>query len=146
VFEQTLPAGTYAVVGFEHVGPTAVAARLIFPGSVHRPGTVAGITLGSRTFQGFYEGLFGIYGHFKTISLPYVEVLTTAADAVNQHEGYLRVCRVGDLDHPGSLGYQASPAQASPGPAAAQVLGSPAPPGLAAGGSAPGLAAAPLHS
>jgi len=104
-FDQTLPAGTYAVVGFEHIGATAISARLIFPGCVHRPATVAGTKLGSRTYQGFYEGLFGIYGHFKTISLPYVEVLTTASDVANQHEGYLRVIRVGDLDHPGALGH-----------------------------------------
>ena len=41
VLEQSLPAGTYDVVGFEHIGGTAIAARLIFPGSVYRPGTVA---------------------------------------------------------------------------------------------------------
>jgi hypothetical protein len=106
-FDQTLPSGTYAVRGFEHIGPTAIAARLIFPGSVFRPGTVAMTSVGARTHRAFYEGSFGMFGVFRTISPPYVEVLTTGADNpggsldANGHEGYLRIVRLGDLaaDH-----------------------------------------------
>jgi hypothetical protein len=96
-FDQTLPSGTYVVVGFEHTGPSAVGARLIFPGSNHRPGTVASPLVGNRTYQGFYDGSFGAYGAFRTTSPPYVEVLASANDATGSHEGYMRLVRVGDL-------------------------------------------------
>jgi hypothetical protein len=139
-FEQTLPSGTYAVVGHEHVGDKAVAARLIFPGSVHRPATIAEGKLASRTAQGFYEGLFGVLGHFKTISLPYVEVLTAEKAKVAAHEGYLRVARVGDVDHPLGQGATHHAAHTVAAHAPAPSHGAPR---LAVGAPAPGVAPAP---
>jgi hypothetical protein len=95
-FDQTVPSGTYEVIGFEHAGPTAVGARLNFPGRVCRPGTVATPSVNFRTCEIFYNGSFGALGTFQTISPPAIEVLCTAGDT-GQHEGYLRVARVGDL-------------------------------------------------
>jgi hypothetical protein len=99
VFDQTIPAGTYAVTGFEHTGTaggSAIAARLVFPGSVYRPGTVATQLVTERTSQYFYDGAFGVLGTFQTISPPSIEVLCTSPDTV-AHEGYIRVVRIADL-------------------------------------------------
>jgi hypothetical protein len=107
VFDQTLPSGTYAVIGFEHSGPSVVGARLNFPGQVFRPGVVGQTTPGGRTNWAFYNGTFGLYGVFRTIAPPSVEVLTVTqnpqqpGDIPNQtHEGYVRVVRLGDVDMP----------------------------------------------
>lgn len=105
VFDQVIPSGTYEVIGFEHAGTTAIGARLIFPGSVYRPGTIANTSVAQRTFEGFYNGSFGIYGTFQTISPPAVEVLCTATDAA-PHEGYMRLIRVGDLTAQQTHGHQ----------------------------------------
>lgn len=68
VFDQAFPSGTYAVTGLEFTGPGAVAARIVFPGSLYRPGVLAqpGSLLASpptvgatRTAQSFYDGSFG---------------------------------------------------------------------------------------
>jgi hypothetical protein len=96
-FEQTLPSGTYAVIGFEHTGPSAVAARLVFPGSAFRPGTVAMTSKGARTFDRVYDGSLGTYGIFRTAAPPAIEVLASSSDLITSHEGFLRVIRVGDL-------------------------------------------------
>lgn len=105
VFDQVIPSGTYEVIGFEHAGTTAIGARLIFPGSVYRPGAVATTSVASRTFESFYNNSFGAYGTFQTISPPAVEVLCTANDA-NSHEGYMRLIRIGDLTAQQSHGHQ----------------------------------------
>src|SRR5262249_38123432 len=106
-FDQTIPSGTYAVVGFEHWSPTSIAARIVFPGSPRRPGTLSQnnkviegpnpnvFDANARTHDIFYHGSLGVYGMFQTTAPPSIEVLTTGADA--SHEGYLRVVRVGDL-------------------------------------------------
>jgi hypothetical protein len=106
-FYQSLPPGNYAVVGFEHWSPNAVAARLIFPGLHMRPGTLsmAGSATSAtgnssvfpsdkRTDRLFYEGGIGVYGNFNSFAPPSFEVLSEGTDSV--HEGYLTVIRMGD--------------------------------------------------
>jgi hypothetical protein len=93
-----LPSGTYAVIGFEHHGPSAIAARLVFPGSPFRPGTVATVDSGERTFDRFYDGSLGTYGIFRTTAEPSVEVVISGSDTFDQHSGHLRVVRVGGLN------------------------------------------------
>lgn len=92
-WEQDLPAGTYAVVGMDHIGPTAMAARLIWPDSRYRPGVLAHISaaasFASPLFQGGRLGVMGTFTH----ELPGVEVLCTGDDAT--FEGLLRVVRIG---------------------------------------------------
>jgi hypothetical protein len=98
LFDQTIPSGTYAVVGFEHTGPTAVAARLNFPGHPYRPGVVAQTSVSGRTADPFYDSTFGVYGTFRTLALPSVEVLASGNDVPSSsHEGYMQVIRLGGL-------------------------------------------------
>ena len=106
-FDQAFPAGTYAVVGLEFTSPGAVVARLVFPGSVLRPGvvaqpgTLAGATVGAaRTHRYFYDGTLGVFGTFQTSAPPSVEVFSINADAAATQEGYLRVIRIGDVGMP----------------------------------------------
>src|SRR5262249_35161743 len=80
-FDQTIPSGTYAIIGFEHWSPTAIAARIVIPSQLPRPGVVAmngGIAFngGARTHHAFYHGHLGVYGTFQTTSPPSIEVLT----------------------------------------------------------------------
>ncbi|MEQ1735691.1 MAG: hypothetical protein ABL886_04730 [Rhodoglobus sp.] len=103
-FDQSFPSGTYAVIGLELTSPGAVAARVVFPGSIFRPGVVAQVgslaaaTVGAaRTHQCFYDGSFGVFGTFQTSAPPSVEVFSVSADAAATIEGYLRVVRIGDV-------------------------------------------------
>lgn len=114
-FDQSIPSGTYAVIGFEHTGPSAVAARIIFPESVYRPATVAMTTVGARTAQIAYDGSLGTLGSFRTVAPPSIEVLCTSPD-VATHEGYLRVVRVGDLGAQPNSTYCPPQPQGVPGP------------------------------
>jgi hypothetical protein len=103
-FDQNLPAGAYTVVGFEHWSPTAIAARLSFPGMYLRPGTlsVAGSALGGTMFPPnvrperlFYEGGIGVYGSFHSFAPPSIEVLTSGNDTML--EAYFTVIRTGGI-------------------------------------------------
>jgi len=84
----TLPQGRYAVIGFEaHLGApgSPVAARLVFPGDWHRPGTLAMSLPTDRTADCFLNGSLGVWGTFDAFNPPSVEVLaigsiTTATD------------------------------------------------------------------
>lgn len=96
-FDQSLPSGTYAVVGLEMICNNVIAARLVFPSSVFRPGVLGGgAAVGTaRTHSAFYDGSFGVLGMFQQNAPPNLEVLTAAA--ASTQEGYLRVVRVGDI-------------------------------------------------
>jgi hypothetical protein len=97
-WSKSLPNGRYAVVGFEHIGDKAVAARLDF-GEGPRPGTLAQATRWGRTHRIFYEGELGVYGYFDAPTMPNIQVLAAAADSTAQL-GYLRVIRIGDVGCP----------------------------------------------
>lgn len=104
-FDQSIPAGAYAVIGFEHWSPTAIAARLSFPGMYLRPGTLSsasppsllnqGFNAGIRSERLFYEGGIGVYGSFQSFAPPSLEVLTTNGDTT--FEAYLTVIRTGEM-------------------------------------------------
>lgn len=105
-FDQAFPSGVYAVIGLEFTSPGAVAARIVFPGSVFRPGVLAqvgSIATGAtnagnaRSQATFYDGSLGIFGTFQTSAPPSIEVLSVSADTADTQEGYLRVVRVGDV-------------------------------------------------
>ena len=85
VWEIAFSEGNYAVVGFEVIIPSAsgLAARLIFPGSPWRPGTISIASTLSRTHAAFYEGHFGVFGQFASFAPPGIEVLCAAAVATN---------------------------------------------------------------
>lgn len=90
-FDQ-LPEGEYVVCGMEHISTTCLAARLVFPGSPWRPGTLGQAAATNQNHAVFYDDRLGVFGRFSAFAPPTVEVLCTAADA--SHAGYLRVLRV----------------------------------------------------
>jgi len=77
---QQLEAGRYAIIGMRCEGATAIAARLVIPGSGFRPGCIAvdaAADLGDIMFR---KGGLGNWGSFEHTFVPQVEVLATAAD------------------------------------------------------------------
>ncbi len=90
-FDQ-LPEGEYIVCGMEHVSATCLGARLVFPGSPWRPGTLGQSSLTNQNHAVFYDDRLGVFGRFNAFAPPTVEVFCTAADA--SHTGFLRVLRV----------------------------------------------------
>jgi len=74
-FDQTLPVGTYQVVGMRARGTNLVAARLVFKGGQWRPGVAAVNAIGDRDLQSFRYGRCGVLGSFHTNTPPSVDCL-----------------------------------------------------------------------
>lgn len=75
VFSQTLPAGTYQVVGFRAVGANLVAARIFFVGGVWRPGCYAANVSNDNEWSDFRYGNLGVWGTFDNTIPPSVDCL-----------------------------------------------------------------------
>lgn len=92
-WQDTLPAGKYACVGFEYIGVTAISARLVFEEQWERPGTLGAGLVSSSGLPIFRKGGLGIWGYFNANRMPNVECLANAADTAE--EVYLDLVRVG---------------------------------------------------
>jgi hypothetical protein len=88
--DEPLEGGDYGVFGMQafNAAGTLLAARLIFPGQVMRPGCLAQATAVSRSAPMFWGGL-GLWGIFNFLALPQLEVLDTAANASQLHTIWL---------------------------------------------------------
>lgn len=89
---DTLPNGTYAVVGMSGFAATAIAFRIIFEEQRWRPGCVASNTAGQRTAKIFRKGRLGQWGRFNNTAMPIVQTLNSAA--VSTHEYYLDLMKI----------------------------------------------------
>lgn len=78
-FDQILPYGTFAVVGFAARGANLIAARLVFVGGGWRPGCLAQIAVGDFPNPVFRSGSLGEYGRFESNAPPTVELFGNAA-------------------------------------------------------------------
>lgn len=74
-FAQTLPAGTYQVVGMRARGTNLVAARLVFIGGMWRPGVPAVNAIGNVDPYAFRYGNMGVWGQFDNTTPPTVDCL-----------------------------------------------------------------------
>lgn len=74
-FAQTLPAGTYQVIGMRARAADAVAARLIFPEQVARPGVPIVNAIGDADPTAFRFGKCGVFGEFPHTNPPTVDIL-----------------------------------------------------------------------
>lgn len=92
-WNDTLPAGSYEIIGIEYVAATGVASRVIFEDSPWRPGAPGVAAAASKSWPKFSFGGFGPYGRFNANRFPNIEVLNTAA--VASHEIFLTFRRVG---------------------------------------------------
>lgn len=92
-WQDTLPVGTYVVVGMQYVGVTALAARLIPEDQIWRPGCVGTGLTTSQTHPMFMKGGLGVWCQFNANRMPNVECLANAADTAE--EIFLDFIRVG---------------------------------------------------
>ena len=79
-FGDTLPAGTYAVVGMRASSTGLIAARLVFSQYPYRPGCIGSDTLGELGVPIFRMGGLGIWGEFQHNTPPTVDFLSISAD------------------------------------------------------------------
>lgn len=93
VWDQTIPAGTYAVVSTQHVSTNAIAHRMFFKDQVMRPGFLSMNALGNISEPSYYFGGWGQLGQFNTTAYPTWEVLCNAADA--SHDFTMTMIRLG---------------------------------------------------
>lgn len=92
-YDQQLPVGLYSVIGAQMFGATAHAFRLILDGQYPRPGGIANVASGGYSWPGQLMGGMGVWGTFRTVSLPRLQVYSDAADAAQ--ELWLEVVRTG---------------------------------------------------
>ena len=79
-FNDTLPAGDYAVVGMRASSTGLIAARLVFSQYPWRPGCIASDTLGELGHSAFRQGALGEWGTFSHNTPPTVDFLSDSAD------------------------------------------------------------------
>jgi hypothetical protein len=75
VFAQSLPAGSYQVVGMRARSANLVAARLVFPEQVARPGVAAVNAIGDLDPFWARYGRMGVFGQFPHTNPPTVDFL-----------------------------------------------------------------------
>jgi len=80
-FDQTLPAGTYDVVGARFRSTNLIAFRFVFVGGTYRPGAIGYAATTSLDYDKFRQGNLGIWGSFRHNAPPTVDFLANAADA-----------------------------------------------------------------
>lgn len=80
-FDQTLPRGTYHVVGLDVVGANCTAARLVFAGGGYRPGTICRDTAASNKHRLFDSHRLGVFGTFDSINTPSLDIFALGAGA-----------------------------------------------------------------
>lgn len=85
VLGQSLPVGSYAVVGFRAQGATLIAARLVFRGSGIRPGVIGTDIEGDDTNGLFRRGKCGVFGEFHSTVQPTVDILCNDADTAQEY-------------------------------------------------------------
>jgi hypothetical protein len=93
-FDQTLPAGNYAVTGLDVIGATTEFARLAFLGGGMRPGVIVRPAVSNYMWDHFRFGNVGLYGTFASTAIPNLEVFGTAAAGIT-YTGYMEVVKVG---------------------------------------------------
>ena len=79
-FADSLPAGTYAVVGMRASSAGLIAARLVFSQFPWRPGVIASDTLGELGAPVFRMGGLGVWATFEHNTPPTVDFLSLSAD------------------------------------------------------------------
>lgn len=79
VMNQTLPVGTYMIVGGRCEQATTIVWRLIFVGGTWRPGHLAVAGLASKDVESSRYGLMGNWGSFSHLTPPRIEFFGSGA-------------------------------------------------------------------
>lgn len=82
-FAQTLPAGQYNIVGMRARSTDAIAARLVFPEQIPRPGVPVVNAIADLDPKMFRYGRTGVFGSFPHTNPPTVDVLGGVAAVQN---------------------------------------------------------------
>jgi len=80
-FDQTLPSGTYDLVGARGRSTNLIAFRFVFVGGTYRPGAIGYAASAIQDYDKFRDGNLGVWGSFKHNAPPTVDFLANAADA-----------------------------------------------------------------
>jgi hypothetical protein len=91
--EQSLPTGTYAIVGSEHISAHGIAHRVVFPNMIFRPGSLSHQSVNDIQDIRLLTRRLGSYGTFVNTAPPLVDVFCSAADA--SHEFYFQLVPIG---------------------------------------------------
>ena len=79
-FNDTLPAGTYEIVGMHAISTGAIAARLVIPQFAYRPGVICSTSANVYSAEKFRYGNYGVFGSFSHMTPPTVDFLSSSAD------------------------------------------------------------------
>ena len=83
-WQDTLPAGRYALVGGTFIGATAIAGRCILEEQVDRPGWLGNAAADNVGSTIGLKGGLGVWGQFTGNRFPNVEMLCNAADTAQE--------------------------------------------------------------
>jgi len=81
IFDQTLPAGRYAIIGAHGYSDNLLAYRFVIPGLWQRPGGVGVGDPYAPAPSRFRRGKAGLWGEFEHNLPPTVDILAAGADA-----------------------------------------------------------------
>lgn len=92
-FDQTLPAGEYAVVGGRFNSAGLLAWRCVFPGNPWRPGGIGVASDSTAEGSIFRVGNFGTWGTFRHNTPPTIDFCSATADT--SETGTLDLVKIG---------------------------------------------------
>lgn len=93
VFDQTLPVGTYALVGARFESANLIAFRFLFQGFANRPGGIGCDGVSDKVPEVQRRGGLGVWGQFDSRTPPTVDFFSSVADSAQV--GYLDLVKVG---------------------------------------------------
>lgn len=83
--DQTIPRGTYAIVGYDCVSANGLAARMVFSGYGFRPGVICRNSATSLKHMLFDSQAMGVFGTFDSINFPTIDILANGAGSSQEH-------------------------------------------------------------
>lgn len=81
VMDSVLPAGRYQIIGLRPESVGILAARIVIPGTLTRPGVLGRVLAQQPSVRRFMAGQLGSLGEFIHDAPPTIEVLSVSADA-----------------------------------------------------------------
>lgn len=93
-FDDQLPRGRYAIVGFRCESTTVIASRINIPQQAFRPGCMGSLTSSDIADSMFRSGELGSWGEFEDVDNLNVETLAAAADAAAVQEYFVDLIQV----------------------------------------------------
>jgi hypothetical protein len=93
-FDDQLPRGKYQIVGFRPMGTTMIAARLIVPSQLFRPGALGVQLVTDQGSDIFRYGNLDVYGEFEDVDNLQIESLAAAADTAASQQYWVDLIQI----------------------------------------------------